>query len=233
MVYPIFNTESRVYADYLKVKLLERGSLEFFALTLIVTAIGGVSAIFPFLGHLMFQGNSIESTRLMVQLWVSLLPWFVIQLTWVVDQLIGLSILIGGAVVMAFVPDFWAVTVNAIHAVRYGLSFQWFYHGPFLWFDSHVMLTIHDGPIANSFVDSGLAILLMTPILGFIALPYDPLGTFHMMSIFIFVSVTLIPVGFVMQLLRTWEVQRLWRKSGKLIRNDGRRHVLGTIGRGA
>ena len=215
MVYPIFNSESKVYVDYVKAKLLERDSAEALALTLIVAAIGGVSAIFPFLGHLMFQGNSIASTRLMVQLWVSLLPWFVIQLTWVVDQLFDLSILFGGAVVMAFVPDFWAVTVNAIHAIRYGLSFQWFYHGPFLWFDSHVMLTIYDGPIANSFVDSGLAILLMTPILGFIALPYDPLGTIHMMLIFMFVSVTLIPVGFVMQLLRTWEVQRLWRKSGK------------------
>ena len=212
MIYPIFNTESRVYADYLKVKLLERGNLEFFALTLIAAAIGGVSAIFPFLGHLMFQGNSIASTRLIVQLWFSLVPWVVIQLTWVVDQFIGLLILFGGALIMALVPDFWVVTVNSIHAVRYGLSLQWFYHAPFSWFDSHVMLVVDEGPIANSFADSGLAMLLMTPILGFIALPYDPLGTINMMLIFMVVSVTMIPAGIVTQLLRTWDVQGWLRK---------------------
>ena len=215
MAYPIFNSESKVFADYAKVKLFERNSLEFFALTLIVAAIGCVSAIFPFLGHVMFQGNSIVSTRLIAQLWFSLAPWFVIQLTWVVDQLIDVSILIGGALVMAFMPDFWTVTVNTIHAVPYGLSLQWFYQAPFSWFDSHVMLVIEEGPIANSFGDSGVSMLVITPILGFIALPYDPLGTINMMLIFMVVSFMLIPVGIAMQLLRTWGVQRLWPIFGK------------------
>ena len=207
MFYTFFNTELRVYADYLKAKLFERGSLELFELTLIAAAIGGISAIFPFLGHLMFQGNSIASTRLILQLWFSLAPWFVIHLTWVIDQFVGFLILFSGAITMAFVPDFWVVTVNTIHAVRYGLSLQWFYHAPFSWFDSHVMLVIDKGPIANSFADSSLAILLMTSILGFIALPYDPLGTINMMLVFMVVSITLIPVGIVTQLLRTWDIR--------------------------
>ena len=205
MTYLILNPASQVFLDYAQANLLPFVNPKRFLLTLAVATIGVMSASVPYLMHLIAQVTPIESTRLNVQVWVSLVPWFG-------DRMIDVSILISGALLMAFVPDFWAVVVNTIHAIRYGLSFQWFYHAPFSWFDSHVMLAIQEGPIANSFGDSSVALLLLIPLLGFIALPYDPFGTINMMLIFVCVLAMLIPVGMALELLKAWGVQRWWDK---------------------
>ena len=180
-------------ATYGKVRDLGRWTL--FATMFMTFAGVAMLARFPELIVTGFAADPAGYPRLTVQSVLPIVPWLVET---IVSGIYAAILLF----VMAFVPEFWVITVNGAPTIRFGTALEWFYVAPFSWFDSHGTMVINDAMYGSPMFDAALAILLMIPFLSFFTVSHAPSETLQLMMVFLAVSVLMLPVGAVLEILR-------------------------------
>ena len=158
-------------------KILSRSATV--ASVLAVAVLAGLLTQFPSFGLAMVEVNAFRNLRVASRV----NPWTsqsIKDATWL---LIAFALFL---LVMMYVADFWVIRTSVAPATSFRLGLLSLLDGPVLWFETHVstpmdaaMSTFWGEPVNINpklvgLLEGGIMPLLLLPVLGWIAMPYDP-----------------------------------------------------------